>query len=96
MVWFGRFGLVWFGRLGLVGLVWYGRFGLVWSLVPLKVAKASLELHLGTIPVGVRSVGSNIDKAIPVQLQLHCLLELSLAIRLKKTLNMLLTSLKHH
>ena len=45
-------------------------------MVPLKVAKFSLELHLGTIPVGVGSVGvgwggSNSDyKAISVQLQL--------------------------
>ena len=50
---------------------------MVESLVPLKVAKASLELHLGTIPGGVgsghvRGVGSNSDyKAISVQLQLQ-------------------------
>ena len=40
------------------------------SLVSLKVAKASLELHLGAI--GVWSSGSNSDyKAILVQLQLQ-------------------------
>ena len=44
------------------------RFGFVGTLVPLKVAKARLELHLGTIPVGVGSGGSNSDyKAISVQ-----------------------------
>ena len=65
-------GLVWFG------LVWFGRFGLVNEddlkrhLVSLKVTKASLELHLGTIPGGVGWVGSNSDyKAISVQLQLQ-------------------------
>ena len=46
-------------------------------MVPLKVAKSSLELHLGTIPGRVGSgrfgwVGSNSDyKAISVQLQLQ-------------------------
>ena len=60
-----RFGLVWLVLYGMVGLAWYvwfGMFGLVWQvwfgfeddlkgpLVPLKVAKPSLELHLGTIP----------------------------------------------
>ena len=41
-------------------------------LVPSKVAKASLELHLGTIPGRVGLVGSNTDyKAISVQLQLQ-------------------------
>ena len=44
---------------------------MVGSLVPLKVAKARLELHLGTIPVGVGSGGSNSDyKAMSVQWQL--------------------------
>ena len=47
----------------MVGLVWYDRFGLVNEdnlkrpLVPLKVAKFRLKLHLGTIPGGVGSVG---------------------------------------
>ena len=70
----GRFGL-----LSLVGLVWL----VVWfslvnkddlkrPLVPSKVAKASLELHLGTIPGRVGWGRSNSDyKAISVQLQLQ-------------------------
>ena len=38
--------------------------------VPLKVAKAKLEPHLGTIPVRVGPIRSNSDyKAISVQLQ---------------------------
>ena len=38
---------------GLVGFVWFGLFEFVFLLqvlVPLKVAKTSLELHLETIP----------------------------------------------
>ena len=68
---------------GLVGLVWQIWFGLVnednlkGPLVPLKVAKSSLELHLGTILVEVDWGwvgwgGSNSDyKVISVQLQLQ-------------------------
>ena len=49
----------------MVGLVWYDRFGLVNEdnlkrpIVPFKVAKSSLDLHLGTIPgrVGSGRVG---------------------------------------
>ena len=61
-------------------MVWFGLVNindLRRPLVHLKLAKASLELHLGTIPgrvgsVGVGSVGSNSDyKAISVQLQLQ-------------------------
>ena len=41
-------------------------------LVPLKVSKCSIELHLGTIPGRVGWVGSNSDyNAISVQLQLQ-------------------------
>ena len=73
LVWkFGLVGLVRFCRFGLVGLVWFGRFGSVWWLwfgfvnkadikrpvVPLKVAKASIELHLETIPARSGSVRS--------------------------------------
>ena len=63
-----------------VWYVWFGLLnedGLKGPLVPLKVAKSSLELHLGTIPgrVGWGRVGwggSNSDyKAISVQLQLQ-------------------------
>ena len=76
-------GLVWwvcFARFGLVFLVWSVWFGLVNEddlkrpLVPLKVAKAILELHLETIPGWSRSVRvssgrSNSDnKADSVQL----------------------------
>ena len=68
-------GLVWYGRFGLVWLVWFGLVNvddLKRPLVPLKVAKPSLELHLGTIPGRVGWVGSNSDyKAISVQLQLQ-------------------------
>ena len=57
----------------------YGNFATLNALVPLKVAKVSLELHLGTTPglVGsglVRSCGSNSDyKAFSVQMQLQVL-----------------------
>ena len=41
-------------------------------LVPLKLSKCSIELHLGTIPGRVGWVGSNSDyTAISVQLQLQ-------------------------
>ena len=85
LVWFDRFGLfglVWFG-LGCFGLVWFGRLGVVNEddfrrpQVPLKVAKAKLELHIEPIPARVGSVRSgpvrsNSDyKAISVQLQLQ-------------------------
>ena len=42
-----------FDLAGLVGFVWFGLFEFVFLLqvvVPLKVAKTSLELHLETIP----------------------------------------------
>ena len=64
----------------MVGLVWFGLVNednLKRPLVPLKVAKPSLELHLETIPVGVGWgrvgwVWSNSDyNAISVQLQLQ-------------------------
>ena len=48
--------LVWQVCFGRFDLVWYGLFyeeDLKKPLVPLKVAKASLELHLETIPVRV-------------------------------------------
>ena len=67
----------------MVGLVWFGRIGLVGSLVPLKVAKASLELHLGTIPVGVgwgRVGPIVIIRLSQFNCNCNCLLELSLAI----------------
>ena len=60
-------GLVWwvcFAKFGLVFLVWYVWFGLVNEddlkrpLVPLKLAKASLKLHLETISGRVGSVCS--------------------------------------
>ena len=69
-VWFGRLGRFGLVDLGLIGLVWYGWFDLV-SLVwyvwfglvneddlksTFKSRQASLELHLGTILAGVRSV----------------------------------------
>ena len=58
------------------------------KLVPLKVAKASLELHLGTIPGGVGwgGVGSGglgpivIIRLSQFNCNCNCLLELSLAI----------------
>ena len=66
MVWSG---MVWYG---LVRGDWYGIFGLVGFPVTLKIAKANLELYLGTIPVWVRSDGSNSDyEAISVQLKLQ-------------------------
>ena len=53
-------------------VVWSGLFyeeDIKKPLVPLKVAKASLELHLETIPVRVGPVRSNSDiKADSVQL----------------------------
>ena len=60
--------MVWSGKFGSIGLVWFGKFGLVWfglvnindlrrPLVHLKLAKASLELHPGTIPGGIGSGG---------------------------------------
>ena len=55
----GRFGLVWFGRFGSVCYVWFGfviKADIKRPLVPLKVAKASLELHFETIPVRVGQV----------------------------------------
>ena len=62
----------------MVWLVWYVWFGLVSEddlkrpLVPLKVAKFSPELHLGTIPGRLGWVGSDSDyKAISVQLQMQ-------------------------
>ena len=51
---FCRFGLVDFVWFGMVG--WFGFFykeGFKKPLVPLKVAKGNLELHLKTIPVRV-------------------------------------------
>ena len=69
-VFFGRFSLailVWFGMVG-----WSGFFyeeGLKKPLVPFKVAKASLELHLETILVWSGPGRSNRDiKADSVQL----------------------------
>ena len=61
-----------FGLICLIWQVWFGRFGfgwfcLVWSfefvfllqvMVPLKVAKTSLELHLETILGRITSVWS--------------------------------------
>ena len=64
----------------------YGRFDLVGSLLPLKVAKASLELHLGTIPGGVGWGGVGWGGPIVIIMlsqfncNCNCLLELSLAI----------------
>ena len=59
----------------MVGLVWFGLVNedvFKRPQVPLKVAKAKLELHLGTIPAWVGPVRSNSDyKAISVQLQLQ-------------------------
>ena len=65
--------MVWSGFwYGLVRWDWFGRFGLVGFPVTLKIAKANLELYLGTIPVWVRSDGSNSDyEAISVQLKLQ-------------------------
>ena len=54
-------GLVWFGRFGSVWWVWFGfvnKADLKRPLVPLKVAKASIELHLETIPARSGSVRS--------------------------------------
>ena len=78
----------------MVGLVWYVLFGLLneddfkGPLVPLKVAKSSLELHLGTILVRVGSVGVGSVGVCPIVIirlsqfncNCNCLLELSLAI----------------
>ena len=58
---FGLVGLVWFGSFGSVWQVWFGfvnKADLKRPLVPLKVAKASLELHLETIPGRSGSVRS--------------------------------------
>ena len=60
----------------MVCLVWFALFNdddLKRSLIPLKVAKPSLKLHLGTTPGRLGCwVGSNSDyKAISVQLQLQ-------------------------
>ena len=74
MVWFG---LVWFGRFGLVNEDDFRR-----PQVPLKEAKASLKLHLGTIPVRVGSgrVGPiKIIRLSQFNFNCNCLLELSLA-----------------
>ena len=74
-----------FGRFCKVGLVWLVWFGLVnednlkRSLVPLKVALASLELNIGTIPglvgpghVGLVQVGPKVIKRLyPAQLDLE-------------------------
>ena len=50
-----------FGLADLVWMIWLNFVNeddLKRHLVPSKVAKASLELHLGTIPVRVGLVGS--------------------------------------
>ena len=72
--WFDMFGLLWFGQVWF-GMVWSGEIGMVGLVgfpVTLKLAKANLELYLGTIPAWVRSDGSNSDyEAISVQLKLQ-------------------------
>ena len=80
------------GRFGLVGLVWLVWFSLVNEddlkrpLVPSKVSKASLELHLRTILGGVGSGRVRSGGLGPIviirlsQFNCNCLLELSLAI----------------
>ena len=65
--------MVWFGSV-LFGSVWYVWFGFVNEadlkrpLVPLKVVKASLELHFGTIPgwVGSVRVGPGLSGSVRV------------------------------
>ena len=72
----------------MVGLVWYDRFGLVNEdnlkrpIVPFKVAKSSLDLHLGTIPGRVGT--GRLSPIVIIRLSqfnwnCNCLLELSLA-----------------
>ena len=66
----GFLGLVWFG------LVWFGMvvwFGLVYEenlkrpLVPLKEAKATLEMYFETIPVRVGSIWVGLVRFGPVR-----------------------------
>ena len=85
-------------RFGFANFVWYVQFGLVNDddlkrpLVPLKLAKPNLELHLGTIPgrVGWGRVGSGrlgpivIIRLSQFNCNCNCLLELSLAMTKKK------------
>ena len=50
--------LVWFGLVGLVQFGFVNKANLKKPLVPFKIAKAILGLHLGTIPARVGSVRS--------------------------------------